>query len=194
MHLYKEHSCALRRPVYMNQPMDQSDRRALVAEQWHRWQMSIRAYLVAAVSNYHDAEDLLQQVAVAVARDFEHYDPNTPFVRWAVAIARNRVLNYRRTKATSKLVFSQETLGSLAGAMPEEPPAETAAKAALDQCLDRLQHRSRQALALRYEQDLKPAEIAPRLDMTVTALTSLMHRVHKSLAKCVKERLDTASP
>ena len=177
----------------MTHPLDQSDQRALVAEQWHRWQGSIRAYLVAAVSNYHDAEDLLSQVAVAVARDFDQYDPQTPFIRWAVAIARNRVLNYRRTQATSKLVFSPETLDLLAGAMPEEPPAESATKLALDNCIDKLQERSQKALALRYEQDLKPGEIASRLGMTATAVTSLMHRVHKQLAKCVKQALSTPS-
>ena len=171
--------------------MDQSDRRALVAEHWHKWQTSIRAYLVAAVTNYHDAEDLLSQVAVAVARDYEKYDPDTPFIRWAIAIARNRVLNYRRQKATSKLVFTQDTLDTLAGAMPEDPPAETETKAALDQCIGKLQARSQQALTLRYEQDLKPAEIAPRLDMSVTAVTSMLHRVHKALAKCVKQALAT---
>lgn len=174
-------------------PSSESDRRALVAEQWHRWQSSIRAYLVAAVTNYHDAEDLLSQVAVAVARDFDKYDPDTPFIRWAVAIARNRVLNYRRTKATSKLVFSAETLDLLAGAMPEEPPAEKATKLALDGCISKLQQRSQKALTLRYEQDLKPSEIASRLDMTATAVTSMLHRVHKQLAKCVKQALATSS-
>jgi RNA polymerase sigma-70 factor (ECF subfamily) len=169
--------------------MDPSDRRALVAEQWHKWQTSIRAYLVAAVSDYHDAEDLLSQVAVAVARDFEKYDPDTPFIRWAVAIARNRVLNYRRGKAMSKLVFSQDTLDVLAGAMPEEPPAEVATKAALDDCINKLQARSQQALKLRYEQDFKPREIAGKLGMTATAVTSMLHRVHKALAKCVRQAL-----
>lgn len=172
--------------------MDQSDRRALVAEHWHKWQSSIRAYLVAAVSDYHDAEDLLSQVAVAVARDYEKYDPQTPFIRWAIAIARNRVLNYRRQKATSKLVFSQDTLDQLAGAMPEEAPAETATKAALDDCINKLQDRSQQALKLRYEQDLKPREIAPRLDMSVTAVTSMLYRVHKALGKCVKQAMGGA--
>ena len=172
--------------------MDQSDKRALVAEQWHKWQVSIRAYLVAAVSNYHDAEDLLSQVAVAVARDFDKYDPDTPFIRWAVAIARNRVLHYRRTQANSKLIFSQETLDVLASAMPKDPPIEAATKAALDQCLKKLQDRSRQAIKLRYEQDLRPSEIGSKLNMTATAVTSLMHRVHKTLAKCVKTQLGSA--
>ncbi len=172
--------------------MDPSDRRALVAEHWHKWQTSIRAYLLAAVHNYHDAEDLLSQVAVAVARDYEKYDPQTPFIRWAIAIARNRVLNYRRSKAMSKLVFSQDTLDVLAGAMPEEPPAEAATKAALDDCIAKLQDRSQQAITLRYEQDLKPREMAPRLGMSVTAVTSLMHRVHKALEKCVKQAMGAA--
>ena len=171
--------------------MDQSDRRALVAEYWHKWQTSIRAYLVAAVSDYHDAEDLLSQVAVAVARDYEKYDPETPFIRWAIAIARNRVLNYRRSKATNKLVFSQDTLDLMESAMPEEPPAEAAMKAALDDCINKLQDRSQKALKLRYEQDLKPSEIGSQLNMTATAVTTLMHRVHKALAKCVKQALAT---
>ena len=169
--------------------MDSSDRRAVVAQEWQRWQISIRAYLVAAVHNHHDAEDLLSQVAVAVAQDFEKYDPQTPFIRWALAIARHRVLNYRRKQATSKLVFSADTLELLESAMPEEPPAESATRAALDDYLDKLQDRSRQALTLRYEQDLKTAEIASRLNMTPTAVTTLMHRLHQSLAKCVKKAL-----
>lgn len=176
----------------LSEQLDQSDQRALVAEQWHKWQVSIRAYLVAAVQNYHDAEDLTQQVAVAVARDFDQYDPQTPFIRWALAIARHRVLHFRRTKATSKLVFSPDTLESLAGAMPAEPPAETDTKIALDRCLEKLQPRSRQILTLRYENDLKPREIAPRLGMSVSAVTTLLHRVHKALAKCVKEALASA--
>ena len=171
--------------------MDQSDRRGLVAQHWHEWRTSIRAYLVAAVSDYHDAEDLLQQVAVAVARDYEKYDPDTPFIRWAIAIARNRVLNYRRSKAISKLVFSQDTLDLLENAIPEEAPAETETKAALDDCINKLQDRSQKALKLRYEQDLRSTEIGSQLNMTATAVTSMMHRVHKVLAKCVKQTMAT---
>ncbi|MEM6258057.1 MAG: sigma-70 family RNA polymerase sigma factor [Planctomycetota bacterium] len=177
----------------MSHPMDHSDRRAIVAEHWHKWQTSIRAYLVAAVSDYHDAEDLLQQVAVAVARDYEKYDPETPFVRWAIAIARNRVLNYRRSKAMNKLVFSQDTLDLLESVMPAEPPAEAETKAALDDCINKLQSRSQQALKLRYEQDLRSADVAEQLGMTVTAVTTLMSRVHKALAKCIKQATGVAS-
>lgn len=165
---------------------DQSDDRARMAELWHQWQPTISAYLLAAVPNYHDAEDLLQQVAVAVARDFDKYDPATPFGRWAIAIARHRVLNFRRSKAMSKVVFSQETMDALAEAVPDKPPVTSDFKTALDRCLGRLQERARAALSLRYEQDLRAQQIATKLDMSANAVSVLLHRSRKALEQCMR--------
>ncbi|MBX2851008.1 MAG: hypothetical protein KTR15_04585, partial [Phycisphaeraceae bacterium] len=119
----------------MADPQEQSEQRALMTELWYTHQPAISAYLYAAVPNFHDAEDLTQQVAVAVARDFDKYDPDTPFLRWAIVIARNRVLNHRRSFAMSKIVFSQDTLDALAKAAPDQKPITTAYKTALDNCL-----------------------------------------------------------
>lgn len=160
-----------------------------MAELWHKWQPTISAYLQAAVPNYHDAEDLLQQVAVAVARDFDKYDPQTPFGHWAIAIARHRVLNFRRSKAMSKVVFSQETMDLLAEVLPDEPPVTSDFKAVLDQCLEKLQDRARAVLSLRYEEDLRADDIAPRLGMSSSAVSVLLHRTRKALAHCVRSAM-----
>lgn len=171
-------------------PREQSDERALLAELWHTHQPAISAYLYAAVPNFHDAEDLTQQVAIAVARDFDKYDPDTPFLRWALAIARNRVLNHRRTHAMSKVVFSQQTLDALAQAVPEQQAVTPAYKSALDRCLDELQSKARRALTLRYEEDLRTREIASRLEMTANAVSVLLHRTRAALAECMQNRLN----
>lgn len=160
-----------------------------MTELWYTHQPAISAYLYAAVPNFHDAEDLTQQVAVAVARDFDKYDPDTPFLRWAIVIARNRVLHHRRSFAMSKIVFSQDTLDALAQAAPDQQPITTAYKSALDTCLDELQNKSRQALNLRYEQDLRTKEIASRLNMTANAVSVLLHRTRTALAQCMKQKL-----
>lgn len=162
-----------------------------MTELWYAHQPAISAYLYAAVPNFHDAEDLTQQVAVAVARDFDQYDPATPFLRWAIVIARNRVLNHRRSFAMSKVVFSQDTLDALAQAAPDQKPITTAYKAALDTCLDQLQNKSREVLNLRYEQDLRTKEIATRLGMTANAVSVLLHRTRTALAQCMKKKLET---
>ena len=162
-----------------------------MTELWYTHQPAISAYLYAAVPNFHDAEDLTQQVAVAVARDFDKYDPDTPFLRWAIVIARNRVLNHRRSFAMSKIVFSQDTLDALADAAPGQKPITTAYKAALDNCLDQVQSKSRHALALRYEEDLRTKEIATRIGMTANAVSVLLHRTRTALAECMKKKLDS---
>lgn len=162
-----------------------------MTELWYAHQPAISAYLYAAVPNFHDAEDLTQQVAVAVARDFDKYDPDTPFLRWAIVIARNRVLNHRRSFAMSKIIFSQDTLDALADAAPDQKPITTTYKAALDNCLDQLQNKSREALSLRYEEDLRTKEIATRLGMTANAVSVLLHRTRTALAECMKKKLES---
>ncbi|MEM6506320.1 MAG: sigma-70 family RNA polymerase sigma factor [Planctomycetota bacterium] len=167
-----------------------SDARARLAELWHASQPSVSAYLFAAVPNHHDAEDLLGQVAVAVARDFDRYDESQPFVRWAIGIAHHRVLNYRRKYAMSKVVFSQETIESLANAVPDDPIRQSDFKVTLKHCLHKLQKQARKAITLRYEDDLKPRHIAAELDMTPNAVSILLHRARKALADCVSQSTD----
>lgn len=161
-----------------------------MTELWYAHQPAISAYIYAAVPHFHDAEDLTQQVAVAVARDFDKYDPETPFLRWAIVIARNRVLNHRRSFAMSKIIFSDETLDALADAAPDQQPITTAYKAALDSCLDEVQNKSREALSLRYEEDLRTKEIATRLGMTANAVSVMLHRTRAALAQCMKKKLN----
>lgn len=175
-----------------NQPHNPSDAdaRARLAELWHASQPSVSAYLFAAVPNHHDAEDLLGQVAVAVARDFDKYDPTQPFVRWAIGIARHRVLNHRRTYAMSKVVFSQDTIESLANAVPAEPVRQSDFKAALKACIDKLQAQARKVITLRYEDDIKPKQIASELDMTPNAVSILLHRTRKTLSECVQDNME----
>ncbi|MGB0767950.1 MAG: sigma factor, partial [Phycisphaeraceae bacterium] len=122
---------------------NESDARARLAELWHASQPTVSAYLFASVPNHHDAEDLLGQVAVAVARDFDQYDDAQPFVRWAIGIARHRVLNHRRQYAMNKVVFSQETIEALANAVPVEPARQSDFKAALKACIEQLQNQAR---------------------------------------------------
>ncbi|MBX2852379.1 MAG: sigma-70 family RNA polymerase sigma factor [Phycisphaeraceae bacterium] len=175
-----------------NQPTkpNDSDARARLAELWHNSQPSVSAYLFASVPNHHDAEDLLGQVAVAVARDFDQYDESQPFVRWAVGIARHRVLNYRRKYAMSKIVFSQETVEALANAVPVEPIRQSDFKAALKLCMGKLQTHARKAVTLRYENDLRPRHIANEMDMTPNAVSILLHRSRKALADCVQDSME----
>ncbi|MBI4565457.1 MAG: hypothetical protein HY716_12255 [Planctomycetes bacterium] len=52
------------------------------------------AYLLAAVWNSHDAEDLLQEVSLVALRSAAQYKPGTNFLAWVREISRHRLLEH----------------------------------------------------------------------------------------------------
>ena len=56
---------------------------ALIASLLMRHRTELFAYLIAAVRNPHDAEDLLQDVSLAASTSWAQYRPGTPFLAWA---------------------------------------------------------------------------------------------------------------
>src|SRR5438128_1215121 len=95
-----------------------------LASLWERARPAVFAYLTASVYDFHRAEDLLQEVAVAIASQFHSYDRSRPFLAWAMGIARNRTLLYFREQARDRRHFSEQTLRVLDAAAQQLDPAE----------------------------------------------------------------------
>lgn len=60
---------------------------------------------------------------------------------------------------------------------------------ALGRCLEALPRRTRQAVELRYRQQLSRAEIATRLGMKETGVKTLLQRARAALRECIERRL-----
>src|SRR5437016_9504920 len=58
---------------------------------------TLYGYIFACVRNHADAEDILQNVSVAVTESIEQLNSEDGFLPWAREIARRRILAYRRT-------------------------------------------------------------------------------------------------
>src|SRR5574339_85077 len=55
-----------------------------------RSEREIFRYVAALVPNIADAEDIVQQTALALWEKFDAYDPNQPFTPWACRFALNK--------------------------------------------------------------------------------------------------------
>jgi len=55
-----------------------------------RSEQEIFRYVAALVPNTTDAEDIVQQTALALWEKFDAYDPALPFTPWACRFARNK--------------------------------------------------------------------------------------------------------
>lgn len=167
----------------------QQQQRQDLAVLWTRAQPHVSAFVSSMVLDFHAAEDLIQQVACAVAEQFEAYDPDRPFVPWAIGIARFKVFNYYRSKKRDKHVFDSDAINGIAQAYADLEPELDPRRKALDTCIKKVNGRASQMLELRYIREMKPARIAQKLEMTPNAVSVMLHRIRAALNKCIEHEL-----
>src|SRR5207244_5114593 len=98
---------------------------------------ALYGYIFACVRNHADAEDVLQNVSVAVMESFDQLRDEAGFLPWAREIARRRVLAYRRQHAR-EVALDPEVIRALAEAADrvEERQPASEQQAALMACLE----------------------------------------------------------
>lgn len=150
---------------------------------------AVQAYVFAAVQRFQDAEDIVQQVALAAARRFEEYDESRPFVAWVLWLAKSRIIDHYRVQGRRKLVFSETLLDRTAARLVERQAAVHAGAAALETCIDKLPPKSRNLLDLRYVEDASMEAIARAVDSTAGSVRVMLFRIRELLAECVRAEL-----
>jgi RNA polymerase sigma-70 factor, ECF subfamily len=156
---------------------------------WTQAHPVIAGYIAAVVADPHAADDVLQEVALTLLRKFADYDPARPFTAWAMGVAKTAILSERRDRARAWTRLRPATVESLEQVWQEILPSADARRGALSECLRHVTGRSRDLLALRYEQAIEPQDIAARLGMTAVAVRVALSRVRAALQACIEKRL-----
>jgi RNA polymerase sigma-70 factor (ECF subfamily) len=173
--------------------VDAANERAELAGEWERARTAVFAQLLAGIGSFHDAEDVLQEVAVSVAKNYGNYDPSRPFVAWALGIARNHMLMYFRRYHRDRLVFNDELMNVI-GRQIETLSRESTdlRREELHHCLNSLDDRRRRLIEMRYSSGLSIEQIAESLGKSVAAIKGSLHRVRKALEQCLRRRTSRA--
>jgi RNA polymerase sigma-70 factor (ECF subfamily) len=156
---------------------------------WTQAQGQIAGFVQALAPDAHAADDLLQDIAVALMRRFGDYDPSRPFIAWAMGVAKIQLLTLRRDRARAATRFSRESVEALAEAWQEVLPELDDRRLALRRCLESVQGRSRELLSLRYEQALEPRQIGERLGQAAGTVRVALSRLRAALQSCIERRL-----
>ena len=169
--------------------MNQSDTGQRFTECWTRAQPLVASYVYGVVRHWHDAEELLQEIAVLAYRAFADFDPSRPFVPWIMTIARNAVIDRLRRAGPNISIFNEQILSTLARVHESFEPLVGPHRAALDHCVRRLTERQRLVLTLRYQDELAVKDIADSMKTTPNAVSILLHKIRAALADCIRTRL-----
>ena len=161
----------------------------------HRYQAELFRYVrYLGASEAGAAEDVVQDVFLA-AWSNENPPPLTDEPRmagWLRGITRNLFLMHCRRNRISPVHVDSEWLTQAEahweaeglGGEEEGPRQE-----ALRRCMQKLTDRERGALNDRYRERLPRDEMARRLKMTDNGVKSLLRRLRKNLADCIRRQL-----
>jgi len=152
---------------------------------------ALYGYIFACVRNHTDAEDILQNVSVAVTESFDQLTSEDGFLPWAREITRRRILAHRRT-AQRETPLDPDLVRQLAEAADRVEQEQPASEqwAALTACLEGLPPASRQLIASRYDGSAKNAQhLADRFGRSVQGIYAQIKRIKAALRACVERRL-----
>lgn len=150
----------------------------------------LRAYVFLFVGPQQDAEDVIQETALAAARDFAKFDTSRSFLEWVIGIARNRVKQHFQSKGRDrKLIFDPDAVASLEAAYRSKQGAFEDVRDGLDFCLQQLPPKSRKLIESRYLLCLSPEAIAQRLGTTKGTVYTRLSQVRVALKGCIERRL-----
>ncbi|MGH8133718.1 MAG: sigma-70 family RNA polymerase sigma factor [Steroidobacteraceae bacterium] len=162
---------------------------------YQRHEMRIWRYLERNVGNRATAEELMQEVWFAVARDAVRYQSASRFTAWLFAIARNRMLD---SVGASRRQVSLESLGleseSVVEQLTTEPSAGPLAAAvvrdqatALRAALAQLPREQRDAFLLQVEADLSVEEVASIIGSSFETTKSRLRYARSRLRELLSE-------
>jgi RNA polymerase sigma-70 factor (ECF subfamily) len=149
----------------------------------HVWQ--VYGYLAYRIRTREEAEDLTQLTFERALRAWDRYDPSRASIAtWLLAIARNALIDHRRRqdpRSQAALTWGEAVEADL----PAEPgpEQELGLSPELAAALQRLGRRERSVLALRFGGDLRTAEIAEMLDLSVANVQQILSRTLRRLRR-----------
>lgn len=153
----------------------------------HSW---LYAYLVTLLGNVADAEEVFQEVCVALWSDYEVFDTTTDFRRWASVVARNRVLRFRSQQHKQARRLSDLAVELLAEEAVDRAELLEDRRAALPGCLDRLSDSDRQLVAQCYGDSSRSFRyVAEQLGRSPNTVYKALQRVRRALRDCVERKV-----
>jgi RNA polymerase sigma-70 factor, ECF subfamily len=150
-----------------------------------RYQNRIYRYLLRLVRQPADADDLFQQTWLRVAEKIRSFDTSRSFEAWLFTLARNLAFDHLRRVRPGSIdepVSADSPEDTMASRLASGDPGPfdqllaTERAGRLAAALERLPLTYREALTLRFEEEMKLEEIATVLDIPLSTVKSRLHR------------------
>lgn len=154
-------------------------------------QNKLYAYIFSMVPNFSDADDLMQEVTLALLHRFSTFQLGTNFMAWARKVALYEILKFRKKQHRRPVAFSEETLQAIADYVERDGVHTEQMLDVLQHCVSKLNLREQQLIVLRYEDGATTQSVAERLGVSIYSIYRAIERIQGVLLRCVHRTLAT---
>jgi len=151
-----------------------------------RSEREVFRYVAALVPNVADAEDIVQQTAIALWEKFDAYDPNQPFTPWACRFALNKAKQWMERRARWQALLEGGLAEELAQRREELRPELEVRLKHLEGCLGKLPEEQRSLVEGYYYRREEIAALSESSGRTAAATYKALQRIRQALLICVE--------
>src|SRR5687768_10814606 len=151
-----------------------------------RSEREIFRYVAALVPNMADAEDIVQQTAVALWEKFDAYDPAQPFTPWACRFALNKARQWIERRQRWQSLLEGGLAEELAQRREELRPELECQLKHLEGCLGKLPEDQRSLVEGYYYHRTGIEKVAENSGRTVDATYKALQRIRSALQICME--------
>lgn len=162
---------------------------------YRRHELRVWRYLERNIRNRAIADELMQEVWFAVARDAPRYQPTARFSTWLFTIAHNRMIDSlranRRQTSLDELGYEADVVVDQLMTEPSASPLAAAVArdqaTALTRAVEGLPDDQREVFLLQIEGDLSVQDIATITQSSFETTKSRLRYARTKLRECLKE-------
>jgi len=151
-----------------------------------RSEREVFRYVATLVPNVADAEDIVQQAALALWEKFDAYDPSLPFTPWACRFALNKARQWIERRQRWQVLLEGGLAEELAQRREELRPELEIKLKNLEVCLNKLPDEQRSIIEGYYYRREGVEKLSEGSGRTVAATYKILQRIRQALQVCVE--------
>ncbi|PQO38384.1 sigma-70 family RNA polymerase sigma factor [Blastopirellula marina] len=148
-------------------------------------------YVSSLISNQAHAEDVMQEVSLAMWEKRHQYNPDLNFFAWMRAFARFEVFAYYRQQAKNPCQLSETALNRVLSVIDARQNLVDDRLSALQTCFGQLSQEHQKLVSQFYGKALEVPDLAQEMNVQPSAIYVKIHRIRKSLLACVQRQLSS---
>ena len=94
-------------------PIDKTEESKIFISLLMPAQKRIYAYIAYHVPNRNDSDDVFQEVVATLISKFGEYEEGTDFLKWAIAVAKYKILSLHRDRKRMRIVFDDADMDQI---------------------------------------------------------------------------------